>query len=293
VTPSGVSAAGTFGAETVINALDLGLTVVWKKSDEWAPGSAAVSDELYSALGRRANGNMYVTGGGADTATAAHNDPHCFVILQLSGEKRWRIWHAEQYMLPGITSHEGQHLQVEAQRFGLDGTQEVTTIHSEAVRKLGPPDLDFVLKPGDLLYVPRGAVHLTSTVTEDGDKGVAGASQHITFGLPVDYQNMLVALGAGPADGERDVPNHLPEVLTKALKQRQERLLEARRSFATGATDADIKERMKVELHGIVDEMIENTTFVAAAQAALVHGHAAVKNYALVSLDKSVDPGEW
>jgi hypothetical protein len=36
------------------------------------------------------------------------------------------------------------------------------------------PYMEVTLYPGDVLYVPRGTIHATSTSTGDGDKGAGG-----------------------------------------------------------------------------------------------------------------------
>jgi ribosomal protein L16 Arg81 hydroxylase len=45
------------------------------------------------------------------------------------------------------------------------------------VRKLGPPYLEATLEPGDVLYVPRGCLHATST------SGLEERSLHWTVGI--------------------------------------------------------------------------------------------------------------
>ena len=60
-----------------------------------------------------------------------HHDETEIFTLQVSGEKRWRIYHRVDSNLPGRYSP----------------------------KDLGTPTYDFTLKAGDLLYLPRGWVH--------------------------------------------------------------------------------------------------------------------------------------
>jgi hypothetical protein len=73
--------------------------------------------------------------------------------------------------------------------------------------KLGIPRMDVVLEPGQVLYVPRGVVHATSTVNLQQDYGdhtqlddVAGpsTSMHLTVGLEAGFGWTVEGfLGAG------------------------------------------------------------------------------------------------
>jgi ribosomal protein L16 Arg81 hydroxylase len=72
---------------------------------------------------------------------SAHYDTHDVFVLQISGEKRWDIW-APTYSLPLRESNQ------------------------PVPRDLAGPAESILLKPGDLLYLPRGFIHQAYTENE-------------------------------------------------------------------------------------------------------------------------------
>ena len=96
--------------------------------------------------------NIYLTPPGAQ-GFRKHFDGHDVLVLQVSGEKRWRIWDGQPFPDPTPrTPWEN--------RFAPEGEGHELT-----------------MKPGDALYVPRGVIHEAMT-QPNGE-----ASLHITIGL--------------------------------------------------------------------------------------------------------------
>lgn len=117
--------------------------------------------------------NAYVTPTSAQ-GFAAHYDVHDVFVLQVAGEKQWRI-HEPVRPLPL--------------------RDEPWTDHRAAVdtRAEEPPVIDTVLRPGDALYLPRGYLH--SAVA------LGGTTCHLTVGVhPVTRHSVLDALVAQVAD---------------------------------------------------------------------------------------------
>lgn len=113
---------------------------------------------MEGAFGSLFGSNAYLTPSGAQ-GLAPHYDDVEVLMLQLEGEKRWRLNAppaGEEYPLP--------------REYSRDFTTE----------ELGEQLLDCVLQPGDLLYVPRGTVHHGIAVGE-------GFSHHLTLST---YQKM-------------------------------------------------------------------------------------------------------
>lgn len=87
-----------------------------------------------------------------DSAFKSHWDEHDVLVLQIAGRKKWRLYgHPTPYpemhpQIPGPTLEMG-----------------------------GAPELELVMSPGDILFVPRGDVHKGMV---DGPHSV-----HLTFGL--------------------------------------------------------------------------------------------------------------
>lgn len=109
--------------------------------------------------------NIYLTPPSAQGAKA-HYDTHDVFVLQIAGTKKWTIY-GTPVELP------------------LPGQDFDSTIH-----ELGAPTMEFVLEPGDVAYVPRGAGHdARSTDT---------VSMHVTAGiLRYTWTDLLLEFIAG------------------------------------------------------------------------------------------------
>jgi hypothetical protein len=80
-----------------------------------------------------------------------HRDPHCVFIMQLSGAKHWEI-----FSPPTVLPHE----------------EGASTIDCQT---LGQPVTELTLRPGDVLYIPRGFPHVARTNDE--------SALHLTLSL--------------------------------------------------------------------------------------------------------------
>ena len=85
--------------------------------------------------------------------TVPHSDFQCALMVQMEGRKRWRLWKLPDIWLPVRYRH-------------IRGRDEGDLVNMEW---LGEPYMDVILYPGDVLYVPRGCIHLTSTVNENDE----------------------------------------------------------------------------------------------------------------------------
>ena len=142
------------------------------------------------ALGLYANVNLYATREGAQVAIPAHNDRQDVFILQLQGHKRWVLYRPVD-PLPTYEQERGK------DHNGAMPMEELTDAHKTH---------DLVLAPGDVLYVPRGYVHETSTAVGSPPRGRAKAhgdshSVALTLGLETatlsqTFENALTCLAA-------------------------------------------------------------------------------------------------
>ena len=169
-------------------------------------GHSAISEALAGVAGVRTPVNAYLTGAGVETSLAAHSDTQCTFIIQLNGAKRWRLWH-KRTLLP----HSDMRVVGKKPETQLD------------IGRLGPPYIDVDLRQGQarnqhplllfpspletqpgvrvqtlagqasdlrragadqVLYIPRGTIHHTSTVLRSDEVAGAGkASFHLTVGM--------------------------------------------------------------------------------------------------------------
>lgn len=107
---------------------------------------------LEADLSAHVQTNIYLTPPNAQ-GFQTHYDNHCVLVLQVEGEKRWRL-----YDSPVGAPYRGE-------RF------------TPGQYAPGEPSQELVLKPGDVLYVPRGLMH--DAVNEGSD----APSLHITTGV--------------------------------------------------------------------------------------------------------------
>ncbi len=145
-----------------------GASIVMNDVDSLGPGLAAVSAALEAAGLGKAQGNVYISWQSIK-AFPAHYDTHDVWAVQVEGEKTWNVWEGRAdwpiahpvFRAPGQAQHE------------------------QAKRGLRAKVL---MKPGDLLYLPRGWYH--DALAE------APASVHIAYGvhapLGMDLMNILV-----------------------------------------------------------------------------------------------------
>jgi lysine-specific demethylase/histidyl-hydroxylase NO66 len=137
-----------------------GLHRVW-------PALVDFAGQLVTDLGHPVQVNAYVTPSQSQ-GFSAHYDTHDVFVLQVAGEKRWRI---HEPVLPSPLS------------------DQPWTDHRAAVeeRATGDAVIDTVLRPGDSLYLPRGYLHAA--------EALGGVTCHLTVGVhPVTRHDLLKVL---------------------------------------------------------------------------------------------------
>ena len=141
-----------------------GATVVLQALHRTHAPVARLATGLASDLGHPVQVNAYVTPPQSQ-GFSSHYDVHDVFVLQVTGEKRWRL-HA-----PVVTD---------------PLRDDPWTDHREAVaaRAAEEPHLEVVLRPGDALYLPRGWLHAATALGE--------VSAHLTVGVHVRTRAALV-----------------------------------------------------------------------------------------------------
>ncbi|MGH8970174.1 MAG: cupin domain-containing protein [Actinomycetes bacterium] len=128
---------------------------------------------LTTDLGHPVQVNAYVTPR-SSSGFSAHYDVHDVFVLQVSGQKRWRI-HEPVLRDPSRDQ---------------PWTDHRATVEARAAEE---PVIDAVLRPGDALYLPRGFLHAARALGE--------VSIHLTVGVhPVTRQAVVEALAGLVAD---------------------------------------------------------------------------------------------
>jgi hypothetical protein len=122
---------------------------------------------------------MYLTPRGAQ-GFPIHYDNHDVIIVQCEGRKRWRLYDAPKP------------LPMRGERF------------EAAVTKPGPKSAEFVMEPGDALYVPRGLMH---DALAEGDE----LSLHVTIGFhAVRWSEVLLEAIARAAVDDIELRKGIP-----------------------------------------------------------------------------------
>ncbi|XP_075398548.1 ribosomal oxygenase 2 [Tenrec ecaudatus] len=112
-----------------------------------------IQEKLECYFGSLVGSNVYITPAGSQGLPPHYDDVEVF-ILQLEGRKHWRLYRPTVPLARGYSV--------------------------EAEDRIGKPTHEFTLKPGDLLYFPRGTIHQAET-----PPGLAH-STHVTIST---YQN--------------------------------------------------------------------------------------------------------
>ncbi len=264
-----------FNGSYIRSAVEKGWTVNMDSIHLWPEmtGIRAMARMFSDAFSRRTSANAYLTAPNLAQSIDAHNDQHDFVVAQISGAKHWKLWRVKEWMLPLVDPKESV------------GTRKDNKI---SVASLGEPELDIVLRPGDLLYVPRGAIHLTSTSQfEDVPEG---PSYHITFAVATDSFALPWVTGARDAPG---VPQHayLQQSFEAAMKQLWTKEGKYRKSVRVGGESMEHwKERLRAAMHDGIDEMIDNTAYITMVQLMLNRVIEAGKAMIQIDPAEAVEP---
>jgi ribosomal protein L16 Arg81 hydroxylase len=148
-----------------------GATIIFTHLHQRLPELGRLCEGLERAFSSKMQTNIYLTPPSAQ-GFAPHWDTHDVFILQVAGTKRWSIYDTK-IALP----LRGQHFD--------------RTVHTP-----GDVTMQFDLEAGDVVYIPRGAIHSAMSSTD--------VSLHITTGL-IAYTWADLLLQAVVAAGMDDV----------------------------------------------------------------------------------------
>ncbi|WP_404388580.1 cupin domain-containing protein [Humibacillus xanthopallidus] len=185
--------------------------------------------QLAEELGHPVQANAYVTPR-QSTGFSDHYDVHDVFVLQVGGEKHWRL---RQPVHP------------------VPLRDEPWTGHRAAVEAASAkePALEFTLRPGDVLYLPRGWVHSATAL--------GGVSTHLTLGVHVwtrrHLADALVASAITAASRDEQVRASLPlspegfghGTLTTDIEVVREALLRALRDVEPDAVTDHLETRVR------------------------------------------------
>ncbi len=187
-------------AEKVRALLKQGASLVANDIDTLTPGLANAANILERTLGGKTQSNLYCSWR-ERPAFATHFDTHEVFALHVEGEKTWRIYE-------GRVDRPIAHPAYKS----LD--EDFHDAHKGAVL------MEVTLRPGDLLYIPRGQYH-------DALASSAG-TVHVAFGVThvigMDFINILLAHSVSNPAFRTNFP--LPHAGEDALRRHVEHLVE-------------------------------------------------------------------
>lgn len=155
-----------------------GGTIVFNQLHTLLPGLADLCRSLEREISCRFQTNIYLSPNKAQ-GFPSHYDSHDVFVLQVHGVKHWLL-----YNTPIELPFKGQ-------PFRRDEVQK------------GEPTMEFDLRPGDMLYVPRGVMH--DAQTREGE------TAHITLGaLTNTWTELLLEAVAKVALSDVDFRRSLP-----------------------------------------------------------------------------------
>lgn len=163
--------------------LAIGASLVANSVEQIAPGIRTLTRMLSGRFAATANANLYCSFGGIQ-AFASHFDPHEVFALHCEGKKKWRIYeNRADAPLPSPAGGEAAQGQIDRVKGGLL--------------------MEVVMRPGDLLYIPRGYFHdaLASS----------GASLHVTLGVLPPSGRLVFRLLEQAALRDRAFRDYLPD----------------------------------------------------------------------------------
>lgn len=174
-----------------------GATIVANDIDSFTEGLRTVANVLEHALDGKAQANLYCSSRQRQ-AFDSHFDAHDVFAVHCDGEKRWKVYQTKEIW----PIH---HRRYDNHRFNL----------ADREKRRGEVALDIVMKPGDLLYIPRGQYH-DAMAAKAGSIHIAfGVTQLIGLELVNLATDMLVDMDIfrqplpRTAEGERNLAQHL------------------------------------------------------------------------------------
>lgn len=209
--------------------LAMGASLVADRIELVAPEIHALTAALAERFAARAGANLYCSFGGIQ-AFASHCDTHEVFAIHCAGEKRWRIY-ANRAENPLDT---------------LEGPDAQARIDAAK----GPVLMEVMLRPGDVLYIPRGYFHDALASSAE--------SLHLTVSVAPPSGRLLLQLLEEAALRDPAFRAYLPDAreaggaaLAERLAALGSRLAEIAASPGIGEAIANRQRRLRDRPHPI------------------------------------------
>lgn len=176
-------------AGRLMRAVRSGCSLLLLHCDLWSPELAEVTNEIRACVAHPVLPGMFLTTGGVK-GLAPHVDEFDVFAVQVEGTKAWTVY---------------------------DRAATTATTGRVSPSNLGTPALEVTLRPGDILYIPRGCAHVAQAPS---------TSLHLSVGIkPVRVGELLMAV----LSQTEDLPAELRETVAygDALPDSEEQLTQA------------------------------------------------------------------
>ncbi|GGA03508.1 hypothetical protein GCM10010923_10480 [Blastomonas marina] len=198
--------------------MDLGASLVLDGIEDIRPDIRSVCAMLSREFAAKVGVNLYASKRGIQ-GFASHCDPHEVFVVQCEGEKDWTIYD---------------------RRAEVPTTATVLQDQDAIERSKGAPFKQVRMRPGDLLYIPRGFYHDAIAVSD--------RSLHLTFAVQPLYGTVLLDLARDLALDDPAFREYLPsgEAAPEALQAHLAMLAERLGSILTSkgfAEDVVVRQR--------------------------------------------------
>ena len=232
------NADGTPDVHDIYRCYDGGYTIVLNSVHRRSPAVAAVCRALETDLQHPVGANLYLTPRNAQ-GFRPHTDSHDVVVVQIHGTKQWRV--------------------------GADAAVRFPTPDAPGDPVQAVVDaVDYVMAPGDALYLPRGYAHEALTQ--------ASSSLHLTIGIQAFTRADLIAEALNVLAGEQS---------------------ELRRALSTGEAEAESEPELVTEevLAGLTDPRVLRAARAALSSRLTAQQSAATGHFASLDSIPELDLG--
>ena len=222
--------------------LPQGVSIVIDSIEEYVSHLGRLSDSIERRLAHRVWINSYISFG-RGKAFKPHWDNHDVIVVQVHGTKRWRSFGVPD-PLPTRKHRDGDPVPAEVEWEGM-------------------------MRPGDVLYLPRGEVHEAELETAD--------SVHLTIGIKpqrgADFMAWLGEQAGSQSTLTTEVTSHQDDAAMHEQGARlKAHLVELANSAIPGPSldneDTQAKSRRRLNL-GVVDRLADDTLVVPAVRRRL------------------------
>ncbi|KAL4564324.1 hypothetical protein LXL04_028384 [Taraxacum kok-saghyz] len=157
---------------SISNAFNNGYTFALRGMEFHFQDFASISEGLAFLFGQPSTGvNLYLTPPNSQ-GLSRHYDDHCVLVCQIQGVKRWKVFPNVGTLLPRL-------YEPFVEFIGVEGKSD-TDLMDDGCK-------EFLLREGDILYIPRGFPHEACTIADDDmANGNVDFSLHLTLAIEIE-----------------------------------------------------------------------------------------------------------